>query len=304
MLSQDLARYVDLHRSIGFKFRTQSLLLRSFVTFAERNGDVLVRSTRVLEWAAKAPSPPQRHNRVATVRRFALALYAEDPRHEVPPAEAFGRGWFKRRAPHIYSSEQIADLLRAASTLSPKGSIRPATYATLFALLVATGLRVSEALALELDDFTDEGLLIRATKFRKNRLVPLHQTARCALMRYLDQRMRVASSSSAFFISSKGTALCYSTVIGAFLNLSRSIGWRAGRGHRGPRIHDLRHTFAVRALERCEGDARAVARQATALSTYLGHAHVSDTYWYLQATPLLMSQIAEAGETLLRGERS
>lgn len=303
MLSQDLARYVDLHRAMGFKFRTQSLLLRSFVRFAERNGDELVHSTRVLEWAAQAPSPPQRHNRVATVRRFALAMHAEDPRHELPPAEAFGRAWFKRCLPHIYSSEQIADLLSAASRLSPHGSIRPATYTTLFALLAATGLRVSEALALKLDDLTEDGLLIRATKFRKNRLVPLHQTARCALLRYLQQRGRVRSTSVAFFISLKGTALSYPTVNATFLSLSRFIGWRAARGHRGPRIHDLRHTFAVRALERCAGDARAVARQATALSTYLGHTHVSDTYWYLQATPLLMGQIAEAGETLLRGEQ-
>lgn len=302
MLSQDLSRYVDLHRSMGFKFRTQTLLLRSFVTFAEGRGEELVRSARVLEWAAQAPSPPQRHNRLATVRRFALAVHAEDARHEVPPAEAFGRAWFKRCSPHIYTSEQIADLLHAASKLPPQDSIRPVTYTTLFALLAATGLRISEALALELDDFTDEGLLIRATKFHKDRLVPLHQTTRCALMRYLDQRGRVRSNCSAFFISSNGSALCYSTVIRTFLGLSRSIGWRFGRGHRGPRIHDLRHTFAVRALERCAGDARAVARQATALSTYLGHSHVSDTYWYLQATPLLLSQIAKAGETLLRGE--
>lgn len=304
MLSRDVARYVDLHRSMGFKFRTQTLLLRSFATFAERSGDDLVLSARVLEWAAQAPTPPQRHNRLATVRRFALAVRAEDVRHEVPPDEAFGKAWFKRCSPHIYTTEQIADLLRAASSLSPQGSIRPTTYTTLFALLAATGLRVSEALALELDDFTDDGLLIRATKFRKDRLVPLHQTTRCALMRYLDQRGRVASNCSALLVSLKGTALCYSTVIGTFLSLSRSIGWRPGRGHRGPRIHDLRHTFAVRALERCAGDARAVARQATALSTYLGHAHISDTYWYLQATPLLMSQIAKAGETLLKGGQS
>lgn len=304
MLSHDLARYVELHRSMGFKFRTQSLLLRSFVAFAEHSGDQLVRTARVLDWAAQAPSPPQRHNRLATVRRFALAMHAEDPCNEVPPGDAFGRAWFKRCAPHIYSPDEIVALVRAASQLLPAGSIRPATYSTLFALLAATGLRVSEALALEVGDFTDDGLLVRATKFRKNRLVPLHQTTRCALLRYLKQRAGVAARSPAFFISLNGTGLYYSTVVTVFLSLSRSIGLRAGLGHRGPRIHDLRHTFAVRSLECCAGDATAIARHTTALSTYLGHTHVSDTYWYLQATPLLMSQIARASETLLRREQS
>lgn len=168
----------------------------------------------------------------------------------------------------------------------------------------ATGLRISEALALQIDDITADGLLIRATKFRKDRLVPLHETTRDALERYLHRRSRTASTSTAVFISVKGAALCYPTVITVFLGLVRSIGLRAGPGQPGPRIHDLRHTFAVRSLERCAGDAAAVRRHATALSTYLGHAHVSDTYWYLQATPLLMSQIAEVAESLQQGEPS
>ncbi len=304
MLNQDLDRYVDLHQSLGFKFRTQRLLLRNFVAFAEHAGDTWVSTSRALEWAAQAPSPPQRHNRIATLRRFALAMHAEDPRHEVPAADVFGRAWFKRCAPHLYSPQQIAALVQAAWNLAPPGSIRPVTYATLFALLSATGLRISEALALQIDDITADGLLIRATKFRKDRLVPLHETTRDALERYLHRRSRTASTSTAVFISVKGAALCYPTVIKVFLGLVRSIGLRAGPGQPGPRIHDLRHTFAVRSLERCAGDAAAVRRHATALSTYLGHAHVSDTYWYLQATPLLMSQIAEVAESLQQGEPS
>lgn len=301
MLSQDVARYIDLHKAMGFKFRTQSALLRHFVKFAEYRKDRFVCSSRVLEWASLAPSPEQRRNRLATIRRFALAVHAEDERHEVPPAGAFGQGWFKRRTPFIYSPTQIAQLVQAASLLKPIGSIRPATYSTLFALLAATGLRISEALTLGVEDLTEDGLLIRATKFKKDRLVPIHPSTRQALEQYLRSRAGVPTSSAALFISLKGTALCYSTVVTTFLCLMRSIGLREQPGNGGPRIHDLRHTFAVRSLERCAGDAKAVARHATALSTYLGHAHISDTYWYFQATPLLMAHIAQSGENLYRG---
>jgi integrase len=301
MLSNDIARYVELHRSMGFKFRSQHILLRSFGEFAGEHGDRFVRTATVLSWAGQAPSPPQRHNRLATVRRFALAMRAEDPHHEVPPSEAFGRAWFKRRSPHLYSPEQIAALLGAASRLSPRHSIRPITCRTLFALLAVTGLRISEALALEIGDLTEDGLIVRATKFHKSRLVPLHKSTDRALREYLRHRARVATTSPALFISRKGVALPYPTVFRIFLHLARSTGLRAGPGQRGPRIHDLRHTFAVRSLERCTGTAAEVARHAVALSTYLGHTHVSDTYWYLQATPTLMRQIAHLGESLHSG---
>lgn len=304
MLNQDIERYIDLHQTVGYKFRSQSILLRHFVRFAEHGGDRLVRTSRVLDWAAKAPSPEQCRNRLATVRRFALAIHAENPSHEIPPIGAFGRGYSKRRKPFIYSLEQIGLLIQAASQLKPLHSLRPATYSTLFALLAVTGLRISEALSLDVRDITDDGLLVRATKFKKNRLVPIHHTTQSALERYLNARARVPTTSALIFISAKGTPLCYPTVVTTFLSLTRSVKLRGGPGMGGPRIHDLRHTFAVRSLERCAGNAEAVSRQATALSTYLGHAHISDTYWYLQATPLLMDQIAQAGEKLHRGEPS
>ena len=174
MLSQDLTRYTDLHRSLGFKFRIQHSLLRNFVTYAEAQGDEFVRVDRVLDWAARAPSPPQRRNRLLTVRRFALAMQAEDARHEVPAADALGHGRFDRRTPHIYRPDEIARLMRSAAQLQPAGSIRPLMYSTLFGLLAATGMRISEALALRLEDITADGLIIRQTKFQKSRLLPLH----------------------------------------------------------------------------------------------------------------------------------
>jgi integrase len=301
MLNHDMARYVELQRAMGFKFQVQHALLRSFVAFAEAAGDAFVRVDRVLDWAVRAPSSAQRRNRLLTVRRFALAMRAEDARYEIPAVEALGGRCRKRRIPHIYTPDEITRLVRAAARMPPQGLIRPLMYATLFGLLAATGLRVSEALALRLEDITEDGLIIRQGKFHKSRLVPLHDTTRNALDAYLSARARLGTFDTGLFVSTSGTAPAYSTVVATFLRLARSIGLRGEPGQRGPRIHDLRHTFAVRSLEQCRQTREEVARHIVALSTYLGHAHVTDTYWYLQATPFLMERIAEAGETLYRG---
>jgi integrase len=167
MLTQDVDRYLELQRSLGFKFRIQGSLLKNFVAFAENRGDRFVQTLRAIEWAGCAPSAPQRYNRLATVRRCALALHAEDARHEVPPSDVYGRQWFRRTTPYLFTPHEIGRLIGAARHLGPKDSIRPLTYATLFGLLAATGLRVSEALALQLNDLTPDGLLVRATKFKK-----------------------------------------------------------------------------------------------------------------------------------------
>ena len=302
MLNRDLARYVDQQRSLGFKFRVQEILLRGYVAVAEELGDRHIKSTRVLEWAARAPSPEQRRNRLLTVRRFALAIRAENARHQVPAADAFGHDVAKRRSPYIYSADEITRLLRAAGALQPEGLFRPSMYATLVGLLAATGMRIAEALTLQIDDVITDGLVVRETKFQKSRLLPLHATARLALDRYLVARQRLAATDRALFVSVAGRPLSYNTVRGVFLQLLDRTNLRGAHSGRDPRIHDLRHTFAVRSLEQCRHDRAAVARHIVALSTYLGHAHVTDTYWYLQATPVLMNQIAEAGEALLTGD--
>lgn len=304
MLKHDVCRYLELQRSMGFKFRIQALLLRNYVAFAEAHGDRFIQTTRAVEWAGQAPSAPQRYNRLATVRRCALALHAERPQHEVPPDDVYGRQWFKRSTPYLYTPQQIEQLIEAARQLKPCDSIRPLTYVTLFGLLATTGLRVSEALALTMSDLSADGLMIRATKFKKDRLVPLHDSTRTVLDRYLATRRKLHSADQTLFVSPSGTGVKYPTVITVFLALARRVGLRPPPGQPGPRLHDLRHTFAVRSLEQCRADRRSIARHMAGLSTYLGHAHVSDTYWYLQATPALMRQIACAGEALHRGERS
>jgi integrase len=167
-------------------------------------------------------------------------------------------------------------------------------------LIAATGLRISEALALRLGDVTAAGLVVRETKFRKSRLVPLHPTTRAALDAYLHLRGKHAASDDAVFLSEWRRRMSYSTVLTTFLLLVRKVGIHPGPGKPGPRIHDLRHTFAVRSLEECVGNRDAVMRHAVALSTYLGHAHVADTYWYFQATPALLDDIAKQGESLAK----
>jgi integrase len=304
MLKDDVKRYIELKCALGFKYRVQASLLNSFADFSEHQGDRFVRTGTVLIWAAKAPSPPQRRNRLLTIRRFAQSMSAEDKRHQIPPDDAFGHQPFKRRMPHIFTCEEIALLLSAASELKPNGSIRPSCFTMLFGLIAATGLRISEALALLIKDITDDGLIIRSTKFRKSRLVPIHETVRCKLDRYLTLRKHIGAVDDAVFVSLKGTAVSYSTVNSVFLKLARSTGLRKEPGRPGARIHDLRHTFAVRSLENCTGNREEVARHLIALSTYLGHAHVSDTYWYLHATPKLMNEVASATEIMFKGGQS
>jgi integrase len=173
--------------------------------------------------------------------RLACALNAEDQRHEVPPTAVFGGEPRRPRSCHIFTQDEIERLLRAASELTPRGSIRPITYTTLVSLIACTGLRISEALKLELSDLTEDGLLIRATKFQKSRLVPLHDSANHSLQQYLAARCRFAPTASTLFVSRNGGKLTYPTVITTFLILARSTGLRGDPGQAGCRLHDLRH---------------------------------------------------------------
>lgn len=302
MLSSDVSRYIELRRCLGFKVRLTECLLRRYAEFAEARGDAFVLARTALDWAAEAPSAPQRRERLNVVRRFARHMHAEDQRHEVPPARAFGKPPPLRRIPHIYTPEEIQRLLGAAARLTPNGSIRPMTYVTLLSLMFSAGLRISEALALKIDDITPDGLLVRQTKFRKSRLVPLHSTAKHGIEGYLTLRTRVRTLDRSVFVSLWGSGLAYSTVVATFLAIARSVGLRDGPGTPGCRLHDARHTFAVRSLESCRGRGTGdIARHVLALSTYLGHAHPSDTFWYLHATPTLMHSVAAAAESLFGG---
>jgi len=297
MLSRDLDAYIVLQRARGLKSTTQSGLLRTFVTFAEAAGDTHIRTDRAIDWAARTVSRNQTCTRLAIVRRFAEHMVLADPAHEVPPPDAFGRWHFQRRLPYIYTGDEIAVLMAAARRLGPPGAIQGETLATLIGLLAATGLRVSEAVGLDPGDITADGLVIRETKFRKSRLVPLHASARAALESYIRRRKPIKGE--ALLVNDHGRRPSYVTLYALFLRIARETGLRGLPGEKGPRLHDLRHTFAVRSLEACGGDRRAISRHMLALATYLGHADPSHTWWYLQATPALMRHIADAGEALM-----
>ena len=288
--------YLAVRRAAGFDLSVQEYLLRSFDRFASEREETHVRTQTVVQWASIGPSAEQRDTRLRTVARFARHVHAEDDRHEIPPEGFFGSRK-KRRVPFIYSRSDIERLVGAASGLRPADSLLPHIYSTLFALLASTGLRISEALALRFEDITPEGLTIRNTKFQKNRLVPLHETAAAGLERYLIRRRRIPTEHDYVFISVKRTPLSRQSVYTTFLRLLKTIGLERTPNGRRPRIHDLRHTFATRALEESPEGRDSIGRHMLALSTYMGHATIQSTYWYLQVTPQLMKDISVACET-------
>jgi integrase len=287
-------RYLAVRHAAGFALANAAYLLRSFAWFAGERRETHVRTATAVAWASQSRSVAQRDERLKTVCRFARYLRAEDPQHEVPPAAHFGYRK-TRRVPHIYSRSEIQRLLGAARQLGPPDALRPHTYVTLLGLLAATGLRVSEALALQCAEVTPQGLLIRKSKFQKTRLVPLHPTAAAGLERYLTRRRCRRSRGEPVFISEDGRPLRYLEVYSTFRTLLSTAGLLPPRGRR-PRLHDLRHTFAVRALEASPGGRQRIGQHMLALATYLGHVNISATSWYLDTTPELLRDIAVAGE--------
>jgi len=304
MLSDEVTRYVALQRSLGLKFNNEDQILRSFVTYAEANGDQHIRTERIFAWCRSASSPTRARTFYAAIRRFCIFLHAENPHHEVPPAGAFGRGRCPRPAPHLLTQHQMRALMTAALELRPKGSISPHTYHHLFGLLAATGLRISEALALKREDLTDDGLIVRKGKFGKSRLLPIHSTTRQALNRYLALRDELNAGGNDLFVVTTSRAPQKSTVYQVFRRLAHQLRIRNLGSASGPRLHDLRHMFAVRSLEACAHDRCEVTAHMLALSTYLGHSELEHTYWYLEATPVLLRSIAEAGEQLFQGREA
>lgn len=300
--------YLAIRRASGFKLASSERHLRSFVRYAEARDETHIRTETAVAWAAEGCSPHARHQRLHSIVIFARHVHLEDPQHDVPSTSAFP---FKphRRPPHIYSRDEIDSILRAAGNLRPAGSSHPATYQTMLALLAVTGMRLGEVLRLTMADVTDAGLVVRETKFRKSRLLPLHDTTRLALALYRERWRPLAQPEDPLFVSLRGGAFTSATVIDTFQRLLRRIGLRGPAGtvdapSSGPRLHDLRHTFAVRSLEECPAEHHAIGRHMTALTTYLGHAALVSTCWYLHASPTLMTGIADACEACDEGGAS
>jgi len=295
--------YLAVRRATGFALDHTEGYLRHFARFATARGHTHIVAITAVDWASLATSEAQRHHRLQTVLRFAHFMAAEDPRHEIPPEGMFS-GRRQRPMPYLFSDEEIQQLMGAASRLGPPGSLRPHTYSTLFGLLAVTGMRVSEARNLHLHDVTVDGLIIRESKFHKSRLLPLHATTRTALDRYVAHRCQCAGANPHLFVTRRGGKLSRTVVSETFHQVLKAAGIPHRPARRRLRLMDLRHTFAVRALERCPETRDAIGHHTLALTTYMGHACVSDTYWYLETTPQLMTDIATACETFMHGGAS
>jgi integrase/recombinase XerD len=302
MILRLVQHYLAVRRAAGYELRNAGPMLLQLARLASARGDRYVKATTVQQWAALGRSPFQRERRLQTAISFARFARIEDDRHEVPEPRIFSQGLHRRPTPFIFTDEQVCRLLDAAGTLPPLGALRPHTYRTFIGLLAATGLRASEALKLKTADLSSDGLIIRLTKFRKSRLVPLHRSAERALREYLEHRLPFGGDH--LFIGASAQPLRYSIAQWTFARLIRSIGLAPKSGQPRPTMHSLRHTFAVRALEAGQHDPAQIAHQMVALSTYLGHAHVASTYWYLQATPKVLSQVADACEALVEAGTS
>ncbi len=288
--------YLALRRATGFAMLNAECLLESFAAFAIERGQTHVHVQTAIDWAARGPSVAQRDARLKAVCRFVRHVRIEDARHELPPVNHFGARK-TRCSPHIYAAAEIDRLIEAALRLRPEGGLRSLTYATLIALLSVTGLRISEALKLTVADVTCDGLLIRETKFRKTRLAPLHDTAGVGLERYPAHR-RPHSETDPVFVDARGLPLRYIAVKETFDRLVDRAGV-APAARRRPPLHDLRHTFAVRALQGSPADRSRSGAHMAALATYMGHVNIYATYWYLEATADLMRDVAAVGEDFI-----
>jgi integrase len=307
-LGQALQEYLAVRRALGFKLRTEGNLLQKFVHFAQREGATTITKDLALRWAMQPQNcqPSTWAKRLRMVRQFARFCLGTDPRTEIPQPDLLPHR-SRRRTPHFYSNKEIARLLKAAALLPSPCGLRAQSYATLLGLLVVTGMRVSEPLALDRKDvdLTQGILTVRQAKFGKSRLVPLHSTTRDALIRYARFRNRCCPHplDSTFFLGEQGRRLKQSGVHWTFVQLSRKIGLRKPTDSFGPRIHDLRHHFAITTLRDWYRSGIDITPRMLTLSTFLGHADVKHTYWYLSATPELLNLASQRLERM-KGENS
>lgn len=296
-LRKAMKEYLAVRRSMGFKLLKVEGILRSFVAFAEKETASHVSIDLALRWLkmSTAKESATLADNLNTVRRFAIWRSVADERTEIPPKNLLPYRYY-RKTPYIYSDEEIEKIVKAARNLSSPMGLRGLTYATLFGLLATTGMRISEALALDRKDVNlkEKILIIRKSKFRKSRLVPLHVSTCGVLEKYAKRRDLILPrlKNISFFLSEKGTRVTQWAARDNFAKVSREIGIRKKiEGRRlgiGPRLHDMRHRFAARTLVDWYRAGINVEREIHKLSTYLGHAHVNDTYWYLEAVPELL----------------
>jgi integrase len=306
--------YLDERRRLGFQLKYPGRTLLNFAQFVDALNQIGPLTLDVMiEWARQDKQgrhrPETWARRFKLLRPFARYLQQFEPATAMPDESVFGPipGWLM---PHIYRDQEIVDLLTAARGLGHVGDLRAATYETLFGLMASTGLRLSEAVhLLDADVDLRLGLLtVRQTKFNKSRQLPLHPSTTAALQSYRQLRYQYVKErpEAPFFVGTRGKHL--GKVLGlrqverVFNELREQLGWSNRGAHDAPRIHDLRHTFAVRRMMLWHEQGTDIDQAMLALSTYMGHAKISHTYWYLTAVPELMSVAAEKFEQFAQAQ--
>jgi len=295
-MADRVEEYLAYRRALGYQLRIAGQLLRSFARYADDSGHRGPLTTDLaLRWARVPERATRRYQarRLDLVRGLARYLDPREPGTEVPPRGLLGPSRSCRTA-FIFAEADVAALIEAARSLAPADGLRPRTYAALVGLMACTGLRITEALTLVTGDVDLEAgvLTVRRTKFHKSRLVPLHPSAIGPLRDYAAARDRrhPAPRDTAFFVSDAGRRLPYGTVRHTFHRLlKQALLGAVPSGRARPRLHDLRHTFACRRLMAWYRDEADIDRAIDRLSTYLGHAKVTDTYWYLTGVPELLA---------------
>ena len=289
-MTSRVQEYLRQRRALGYKLYREGRQLLNFARYADQSRHQgPLNAALALRWATlpQKVEPAYHARRLNIVRVFARHQAVTEPKTQVPPRHVLGPD-FRRKAPHLFTPGQLRQLLRRCRSLS--GQLEPLTYRTLLGLLACTGLRISEALALSVQDvdLVQGVLTVRFSKWEHSRLVPLHPSALSALRRYARWRTALFPQAQTFFISERGQRLQYGAVNRVFVGLSGDMVPTNGRRH--VRLHDLRHTFACRVLLRWQRSRRGVAARVVVLCRYLGHIHIRDTYWYLTAVPELLRQ--------------
>lgn len=306
-LARELADYLALRRALGYSLVRPEKLLGQFLDYLGSRGESVITLPTALQWAQLPVSSSSNWHayRLGVVRGFASYAHQVDPAHQVPPTDLLPQRSL-RACPYLYSEAEIVALIGATASLS--GPLRRATFATLIGLLAVTGIRIGEAIALDRQDLDrSAGLLrVRHGKYGKQRQVPLHPTSLTALSQYAALRDRLApvQPTTAMFISAAGTRLLYCNVHATWKRLVGRAGLSPRSGTCRPRIHDLRHSFTVQAMLAAYATGQDGQARLTLLSTWLGHVHPASTYWYLSASPELMSLAGQRLETYLSRDRS
>ncbi|MDX0411643.1 tyrosine-type recombinase/integrase [Sinorhizobium medicae] len=304
-------RYLSIRRRLGADLSTDERILRRFAAFVDNDGAEYIDTRLIMRWLESLPSASAgtRGARFRVARQFAAWLHGTDPRHEVPP-QGLVPGHVQRVHPHIYSDAEIIAIIEHARSLPSVYGMRGLTCSTLFGLIAVTGLRINEALRLDQTDLDIEtGVLrVRFGKLGKERLLPLDPTVAQKLESYGRERDRLLERrSEALFVACKGHRLGDCGARYNFALVCQQIGLRPRQDYkrhgRGPRIHDLRHTFAVRTMLNWYRSGHDVGREMIKLTTWLGHASPTDTYWYLEAVPELLELAAARITSAAEGEQ-